>query len=282
MAPERQVLAAASGQTVPALPDSRAAARARVASYLQLRRTRTILGSFLISSVLLVALSEIDIYVSRVFFEHGFDSARLGWTRLLRDGVHWFVILSMVAVVGIHVFNRLSGRNLCGIDGRTVVYLVLVLALGAGLIVNAALKHGFERPRPRDIVEFGGSEPFIPAFVVAPPAGARHRSFSSGDTAGAFLSLAFIFASRRKRMSSMIGIGFAVAYGGLVSASRIASGAHFFSDTVVSFFVMLIVADALHYYMFGPRPAFIGKASAPHAGMSGVRQRHGTAKTWAQ
>jgi membrane-associated phospholipid phosphatase len=37
-----------------------------------------------------------------------------------------------------------------------------------------------------------------------------------------------------------------------VSWSRIASGAHFFSDTVVSFFVMLIVTDVLYYYMIVP------------------------------
>jgi hypothetical protein len=35
----------------------------------------------------------------------------------------------------------------------------------------------------------------------------------------------------------------------LISVSRLASGAHFFSDIVVSFFVMLVVADALHHYM---------------------------------
>jgi len=34
-----------------------------------------------------------------------------------------------------------------------------------------------------------------------------------------------------------------------VSFCRIASGAHFLSDTVVSFFVMLIVADVLHHYL---------------------------------
>jgi hypothetical protein len=33
-----------------------------------------------------------------------------------------------------------------------------------------------------------------------------------------------------------------------------AAGAHFFSDCVVSFFVMLILADALFYYMILPEP----------------------------
>ena len=37
--------------------------------------------------------------------------------------------------------------------------------------------------------------------------------------------------------------------GSVVSVARIAVGAHFFSDTVMSFFVMLIVADVLYYYV---------------------------------
>jgi membrane-associated phospholipid phosphatase len=41
----------------------------------------------------------------------------------------------------------------------------------------------------------------------------------------------------------------ALAYGVVVSFSRVASGAHFFSDSVVSFFVMLISADALRHYL---------------------------------
>jgi membrane-associated PAP2 superfamily phosphatase len=53
-------------------------------------------------------------------------------------------------------------------------------------------------------------------------------------------------ALSRKRAMFVAGIGL----GSLVSLSRVASGAHFFSDTVVSFFVMLIVADVLYHYMF--------------------------------
>ena len=44
----------------------------------------------------------------------------------------------------------------------------------------------------------------------------------------------------------------ALAYGAVVSFSRVASGAHFLSDSVVSFFVMLICADVLHHYLIVP------------------------------
>lgn len=235
---------------------------ARFADYLKRRRTRTILTCFLVSSALLVAFSGIDIRISGLFFDHGFYMASQGWASLLHDSVRGFIVLSTVAVAGIYVFNRLSKRNLFAINGRKVAYLVLVLILGAGLIVNVALKDHFGRARPRDIAEFGGSEQFTPAFVIS-DACDRNCSFSSGDSAGAFFALAFVLMASRKRAITTAGVGFGV----LVSASRIASGAHFFSDTVVSFFVMLMVADFLKYHMLGPEPEPLEPKPAPEPGI---------------
>lgn len=217
--------------------------------YLSLPRARAILGCLLISSVLLVEFSGIDMRISRLFFDSGFHLANQDWTRLPHESVGFFIVVSMVLVVGIYVFNRFSMRELFGVNGKKVVYLFLVLILGAGLIVNVIFKDNFGRARPRDIVEFGGSEQFTPAFVVS-SACDRNCSFSSGDSAGAFFFLAFIPAFSRKRATYAAGAGFGI----LVSVSRIASGAHFFSDTVVSFFVMLLISDALYYFMFLSSP----------------------------
>jgi hypothetical protein len=46
-----------------------------------------------------------------------------------------------------------------------------------------------------------------------------------------------------------------ISFGALVSVSRLAVGAHFFSDVVVSFFVMWIRSDVLHHYMLIRPPA---------------------------
>ncbi len=223
--------------------------RAHCLSYLKRQRARTILACFLMASLLLVAFAGVDIYISRLFFDDGFYLADQAWTTLLHESVGWFVVVSMVSVVGMLVFNCFSKRNSFGVDGKKVLYLFLVLILGAGLIVNVILKDNFGRARPRDIEEFGGSKHFTPAFVITSGCD-RNCSFSSGDGAGAFFSLALAVALSRKRAMAAAAVGFGI----LVSFSRIASGAHFFSDTVVSFFVMLVVTDVLHYYMFLPRP----------------------------
>ena len=54
----------------------------------------------------------------------------------------------------------------------------------------------------------------------------------------------------RRRAAFVAGL----AVGVVMSISRISSGAHFLSDTVTSFFVMLLVADVLHFYLLAPRP----------------------------
>jgi lipid A 4'-phosphatase len=214
-------------------------------NYLQQTRTRIILAGFLISSVVLVLFSGIDIRISRLFFDQGFLLAGQSWYALFRQGTIYSIVLSLVAVVG---FNRVAKRNLCGVDARKVVYLLCVLILGAGLIVNVIFKEGFGRARPRDIEEFGGSKHFTPVYIVSHEC-KSNCSFSSGEGAGAFFALALAMALSRKRKVFLAGVGF----GCLVSILRIASGAHFFSDSVVSFFVMLIVADVLYYYMVLPK-----------------------------
>lgn len=215
-----------------------------VLNYLKLRRARITLACFLASSLLLSAFPTIDIAISRVFFDNGFHLKEQWWLGSIREGLIYFLWLSMTSVVGLYVFNRLSKRNLCKIDGKKVCYLFLVLLLGAGLIVNVIFKDNFGRARPRDVEEFGGSKRFTPAFVVSYECN-KNCSFSSGEAAGGFFSLALAMALSRRRAIFFTGIGL----GSLVSLSRIASGAHFFSDTIVSFFVMLIFTDVLHYYM---------------------------------
>jgi lipid A 4'-phosphatase len=215
--------------------------------YLRLRRSRTILAWFAVSSLLLTAFPSIDLYVSGIFFQDGFHLSRQWWTTFMHESMGYLLCFSIAAVLGVYVYNKLWKRSLCGVDEKRVVYLLLVLIIGAGLIVNGMLKANTGRARPRDVVEFGGSKLYTPPFVLSRECD-RNCSFSSGEAAGGFFALALALAlSTRRRMFIS-----AVGFGSFVSFCRVASGAHFFSDTVVSFFVMLIVADVLYYYLLSP------------------------------
>jgi lipid A 4'-phosphatase len=212
--------------------------------YLKLRCTRIILVSFVVFSLLVVAFPAVDLYVSGIFFDgHAFLHDRW-WQKLLYNGLGYFIGASVLAVVAIYAWNRLRKRNVCGVDGRKVLFVFLVLFIGAGLIVNFTFKDHFGRARPRDVTEFGGTKQFTPAFVFSEEC-KKNCSFSSGDAAGGFFCIALAMALSRRRAALVAG----VAIGVLISLSRVLAGAHFFSDTVVSFFVMLIVADVLYYYV---------------------------------
>jgi lipid A 4'-phosphatase len=212
--------------------------------YLRLRRSQIILACFVSFALFITAFPAVDISISKIFFDGNSFLRDQWWQKLLQDGLGYFLCVSVLAVIGIYACNRLLKRNVCGVDGRRVVFVILVLVIGAGLIVNVILKDNFGRARPREISEFGGSRQFTPPFVVSGQCN-TNCSFSSGDAAGGFFSLALALALGRRRAMFLAGL----ALGALVSVSRISSGAHFFSDTVVSFFVMLIVADVLFFYL---------------------------------
>ena len=212
--------------------------------YFRLLRGRVIVAAFLGISIVLVLVPGIDLAISRYFFDgHGFLRYR-EFQNLQQTCLTVFLCTSFTAVAALYGYNRMHRRNVADVDGRRVLYLLLVLVIGPGLIVNTTLKDNFGRARPRDVVEFGGAKQFTPAFIVSRECN-RNCSFSSGDAAGGFFAIALALALSRRRAVLVA----AFAFGAAVSLSRIASGAHFFSDTVVSFFIVLLVSDILHHYI---------------------------------
>jgi|KBSSwiStaDraftv2_1062776.scaffolds.fasta_scaffold109242_2 lipid A 4'-phosphatase len=212
--------------------------------YLKLGRSRLILISFLAFAVLVTAFPVIDLTVSRFFYDGRSFLRGQWWQELQQKALMYFLWLSMAAVIGLYVYNRVFKGKLLNVDGRRTLFVILVLVIGPGLIVNVGFKDNFGRARPRNVVEFGGTKHFTPAFVMSRECD-TNCSFSSGDAAGAFFTLTLAMALSRRRAA----FAAALAAGVLVSFCRISSGAHFFSDTVTSFFVMLIVSDVLFYYL---------------------------------
>jgi lipid A 4'-phosphatase len=213
-------------------------------SYLRLKRSQIIVGAFVSFSLFAVLVPSLDLAVSKFFFNGVAFPRGAWWVKLQQDFLTLFLCITMLAVVLVYAWNRLLGQSVLKIDGRRVLYLLLVLFIGAGLIVNEGFKNNFGRARPRDVAEFGGSRMFTPAYVVSGEC-RTNCSFSSGDAAAAFFSLALVMAFQRRRVYYVA----AGALGLVVSIARLAAGAHFLSDVVVSFFVMLIVSDVLFHYM---------------------------------
>ncbi len=126
------------------------------------------------------------------------------------------------------------------------LYLLLVLALGPGLIVNGVLKNHWGRPRPKQIEQFGGERKFLALWEKG--SHPRARSFPSGHAAMGFYVLTpfFIFrgASRRRAVMWLVG---GIAYGSIVGLGRMLQGAHFAGDVLWAFGFVYLTGLSLAY-----------------------------------
>jgi lipid A 4'-phosphatase len=114
---------------------------------------------------------------------------------------------------------------------RRGAFLVLLLALGPGLLVNSIFKEHWGRPRPREIVQFGGKKEFLHPWQKG--ISGNGRSFPSGHASAAFYMTApyFIYRHSRKRLAYAWLAG-GLFFGLLMSIARISQGGHFLSDNL--------------------------------------------------
>jgi membrane-associated phospholipid phosphatase len=120
-----------------------------------------------------------------------------------------------------------------------LLFVMLTILIGPGLLTNVVLKDNWGRARPHQIVEFGGTKRFSPAWAVSDQC-SKNCSFVSGDASFAVSLVAFAWAwpAGRQRRRWAWGIG---AFAAVVAFMRMARGAHFLSDTVIGVLLTLLV-----------------------------------------
>ena len=125
------------------------------------------------------------------------------------------------------------------------LFLVVSVLVGPLLLVNVVIKDAWHRPRPREIVQFGGTEHFS-SFAV-PGSSENSKSFPSGHASIAFylMTPAFIFLRWRRPRWAAIWLSIGFGYGFLMGASRILHGAHFVSDILGSAVVVYLTGWGL-------------------------------------
>jgi lipid A 4'-phosphatase len=123
--------------------------------------------------------------------------------------------------------------------------LLLSMALGAGLITHTLLKDRWGRPRPRQLMEFGGHQPFrpyyLPNFFHQPE---PSKSFPCGHCTMGFYFFALGLVCQRRGLR-YLSYAIAVALGLLLGFTRMAQGGHFLSDVLASALIMWLVAGLL-------------------------------------
>jgi lipid A 4'-phosphatase len=189
-------------------------------------------------------LPEIDLGFSGLFYTAGKgfvigsrSSARalpfLPWVTIA------FVNLSVLLFIRNIIDRRRNRQSISRLASiRRILFLLLTLALGPGLLINTYLKEQSGRSRPSRVEAFGGDRQFTAAFAPSGPC-KSNCSFVSGDAAMGYYLLAFVFIARKRRWAiALTGYTLGTAFG-LV---RIAQGAHFLSDVIFAGFFTFLVA----------------------------------------
>jgi len=196
---------------------------------------------------LFISVPQIDLWFSAYFFDPA-------WGFVLGSGSSRKALPYMPAIIALFingsflllVVNWLRARKLGSshyllLPNRQVIFLLLALALGPGILVNGIFKTYWGRARPINVTEFGGKKQFSPAYMFANQC-KGNCSFVSGDAAVGYFFLAFLFvAKKRERMVAILG----TLLGTTIGMVRIAQGAHFLSDVVFAGFITLTVAWVL-------------------------------------
>lgn len=133
--------------------------------------------------------------------------------------------------------------------------------LGLGLAINVAAKSCWGRPRPKQVLDFGGLERY--GALWQPRFGEHGTSFVSGHSAGValLLALAWLVESPRARRALLLALVPAWLW---VSTARVAAGAHFPSDVLIGSWLALAPFPLLDRWL-GPVDRVPHVPTRPHA-----------------
>lgn len=198
--------------------------------------------------ILIMSLLQLDFFIPRRLYNPqltppwpDFDAPL--WNFLYHYGPVLPLSIGIISLIGIFIGSLKEYR-------KSFIFIVLVILIGPGLIVQS-LKNTWGRPRPGEIIEFGGPYQYhavySPNFKLTgnPDDG---KSFPSGHASIGFSLMFFYFILRKKNRKAAISIfAFSVLFGSIMGTTRMVQGGHFISDVVTSFFIVLIVCNILSF-----------------------------------
>lgn len=208
------------------------------------------IGRYFIIFTLLAVLifpffPEIDIWFTNLFYDGSFYLNDRPWVQFFYRYAQLFaVVVGIISLISL-IVSHFRKKEHFGVKKVVWAYLLLVLLVGPGLVVNIIFKDNWGRARPHQTEIFGGNKTFTPAFVMTDQCN-RNCSFSSGHAAAGFFFIALALMARKNRTFYL---SLAILFGAMIGFGRIVQGAHFLSDVVFSFIFVYIVANVLYHVM---------------------------------
>lgn len=197
----------------------------------------------LLTLTLVIRLFDLDLRIEQCFFspEEGWLYGQLiPWRLLYRYGVLPTVVVACLALIVSTLsfrWDRLRGQR------RAAWFLVLLSIAGPIVVVNLVFKEHWGRPRPGEVIQFGGQKTYLQAWEKG--VSGEGRSFPCGHCSAAFFFFGFFFlARRRSRRWAYAALVFTLLYGALMGVARMTQGGHFPSDVLWS-------AGIMYYFSLG-------------------------------
>ncbi|MBU2513825.1 phosphatase PAP2 family protein [bacterium] len=217
----------------------------------------------LIIGTIIALVTNIDLELAKIFFDSESSEWYLSKNSLVELGNHWGPKIAMTFALLAAIGLLISFGNPKYIKHRPVLlFIFLCYLIGPAIIVNGVLKDSWNRPRPREVVNFDGNYEFVKVLVP----GSREfkgKSFPGGHASAGFVMVLFYFLFKnRSTKRAITALLIALGFGVYLSFARIASGAHFFSDNLWSFGICWFVSYFLYYrwylkYLEKPKKEFI-------------------------
>lgn len=180
----------------------------------------------------------IDLDLARALWLSGWSSSARDF-ELARTVARTVPPLLCGGLLAMLPFRTATRRTKRAVAARRAAFLALTIALGPGLLVNGVLKEISHRPRPRQTIEVAGSGGAFRPFYAFDGVCVSNCSFSSGEAAGAFWTVAAALISPPP--VRLTAVAAALTFGIAASAMRVAAGAHYLSDVAFSALTTLLI-----------------------------------------
>jgi lipid A 4'-phosphatase len=196
----------------------------------------------------LIAATGADLLVESRFFvpRAGWIYANdLPWGALYKYGVYPSFA---IAVVSFLVFAASYFSARAYLYRKCATFLLLLMLLGPGVLVNSVLKEHWGRPRPRQMQLFGGDRSYHQVWERGESG--KGLSFPSGHASAAFYLMAPYFVLRRSsRKWAKVTLLGGCSYGIAMGIARMVQGGHFLSDVIWAGGTVYLVGLALYYLL---------------------------------
>lgn len=154
------------------------------------------------------------------------DSVSWFWVELINSYVP--AVFRTLVLVALAAWIYISVRGLAPHWRLPLAFVVVAGTLGPGVLVNMGFKDNWQRARPYQVQQFGGTQQFTRAAVMTDQCD-NNCSFVSGHVACGFF-LASVMLVHRRRQARWAAVG--LAAGWIIGFARMSDAAHWLSDVL--------------------------------------------------